>query len=82
MMTPCSVDTDSTRLNFVRWLPSGEEAASGAQHQWVDHQRVLVDQIGNEERTDQYAAAHDHECRVDAFLEVRYGVALTAIPEI
>src|ERR1700680_4559544 len=39
----------------------------------MDHQQVLVDQIGGHERTDQHAATHDHEVRARALLEVRHG---------
>ena len=39
----------------------GEQAASFAEHQRVDLQYVLVDQIASHQRLDQHAAAEDHQ---------------------
>jgi hypothetical protein len=38
-----------------------EQAPAAAEHEWVDHQQVFVDQTVGHQRADQLAAAHDHE---------------------
>jgi hypothetical protein len=38
-----------------------EQPSSGAEHQRVDHQHVLVDQVGSHQRADQHATAHDRQ---------------------
>src|SRR5215216_1785089 len=53
----------------------GEQAASFAEHQRVDLQYILVDQITPHQRLDEHAAAEDHQGLIVVLLELgdRFG---------
>ena len=50
-----------------------EQALAGADYERVDHQQVFVDQAVGDERTNQLAAAHDHEVAARIFFEPGHG---------
>jgi len=49
----------------------GERSATGSEHDGVDHQEILVDQVGDHERPDQLATSHDCEIAGRTALELR-----------
>ena len=46
-----------------------KQAAAGAEHEGVDHQQVLIDQVSGHQRGDQFPAAHDHKVAAGCLLE-------------